>query len=68
MSIAKQDVVSFLLATAMKIDGGSYYSFSELTGLNQLFPFEFALSKEQLMTDEHFAVTNFGGELTVALK
>lgn len=67
-AIAKYDLISFLLSITMKIDNGSYYSFIELNGFNQLFPFEFAIAKEQLMTDDHFIVTNFGGEMTVALK
>lgn len=61
-------VVAFLIATAMKLDGNSYYTFVELTEFEVLFPFEFSVAKELLLTDERFVTTHFGGEMTIALK
>lgn len=66
--ILPTSVINFLLAVAMKIDGNSYYVFTELTEFNILFPFEFQISKEALLTDERFVTTHFDGELTIALK
>ena len=70
--ISKQDVgnpevVNFLIYTVMLIDDAGYYTFQELKDLVYLFPFEYQLSKEQLMDDNRFAMNNFGGELSVTL-
>lgn len=61
-------IANFMLSVAMRVSGNSYYPFSELKGFGTLFPFEYPISKEQLMADERFVVNNFGGELTVAIK
>lgn len=66
--IKSESVVNFILSVAMHIDGNSYYSFSNIKAFPILFPFEYNVSKEQLMTDERFLINNFGGELTVALR
>ena len=66
--ITRYEVVAFLLATAMKLDGNSYYTFVELNDFDVLFPFDYTISKEQLLTDPHFVTTHFGGEMTIALK
>lgn len=67
-SITKEPVVNFVLRVAMKVDGNSYYPFSELGAFSLLFPFSYKVTKEQLMADDNFTITNFGGELTAALK
>jgi len=61
-------VIAFLLSVAMKLDGNSYYTFVELTEFEVLFPYEFNVEKERLLTDERFVTTHFGGEMTIALK
>lgn len=66
--IIPYQVVAFLIAVAMKLDGNSYYTFVELTEFDVLFPFEFSVAKEKLLTDKRFATTHFGGEMTIALK
>lgn len=67
-SIDPYELVAFLLVVAMRIDKGSYYSFAELKAFYILFPFDFEIEKEKLMSDERFTVTSFGGEITVSLK
>ena len=67
-TINKDSVISFLLYIAMKKDGNAYYTFSDLNTLSLLFPFDFKINKELLMSDDRFQCTNFGGELTVSLK
>jgi len=57
-----------MLIVAMKVEGSSYYTLSDLANFGILFPFEYTLRKEQLMFDERIAISNFGGELTIALK
>ncbi len=66
--ISNEKLVNFILSVAMRIAGNNYYSFTVIKAFPFLFPFEFSVSKEQLMTDERFIISNFGGELTVALK
>lgn len=53
--------------SVIKVDGNSYYSFSELHDFDLLFPFEYKTSKEELMTNERFTVSTFGGEVSVSL-
>lgn len=67
-TIINPKVISFMLATAMQIDGNSYYSFNELYEFDLLFPYEYTVSKEQILTDPHFTSMHFGGEMTIALK
>jgi len=67
-TITKPNVVNFMLRVAMKVDGNSYYSFTDLNAFNVLYPFEYKVSKEEIMSDSNFVVTNFGGELSIALK
>ena len=66
--IAKERIISFLILVGMTLDGNSYYSFSDLCFFDVLFPFEYSISKEEIMNDKSFAVANFGGELSIALK
>ena len=66
--ITNDSVIAFLLSVAIHNDGNSYYSFPELSGFNILFPFDFNISKEAILNDERFIVSNFGGEMTVSLK
>ena len=66
--ITNNETISFILAVAMKIDNGSYYSFTELNEYNVLFPFEYRVSKEYILTDDHFMATHFAGEMTISLK
>ena len=51
----------------MIIEGSTYKTFSELREFYIMFPFEYSVSKEQLMMDNSFVLNHFGGELTVAL-
>ena len=60
-------VTAMVIQTALKINNSSYCNFGELTDFNVMFPFEYTVSKEQLMADERFTLTTFGGEMTVTL-
>lgn len=66
--LTNNDVISFILSVAMRIDNGSYYSFSELGEFDVLFPFEFIVSKEHILTDKNFMTTHFAGEMTISLR
>lgn len=61
-------VVSFMICTGMKVTGNTYYNMMELGQFEVLYPFKYKVSKEQLMADERFLISNFGGEVSVALK
>lgn len=66
--LTNNDVISFILSVAMRIDNGSYYSFSELGEFDILFPFEFNVSKEHILADKNFMATHFAGEMTISLR
>ena len=68
IEITNNELISFILAVAMKVDKGSYYSFVELKGFDVLFPFEYDVSKEYVLTDKHFIATHFAGEMTISIK
>ena len=40
----------------------------QLSEFNVMFPFEYKVSRENLIEDDRFILSNMGGELTVALK
>lgn len=66
--ISNEQIVNYMLLVAIKVGGNSYYTLPDLTNIGVLFPFEYRMNKEQLITDDHFVINNFGGEITVALK
>lgn len=68
ISVKNEEVVSFILRAAMKLDGSSYYSFLSLTEFPFLFPFKYKVTKEQLMQDNRFILSTFDATLSVALK
>lgn len=68
IDVPKEDVVDFILARGMQLDGRSYYSYTELGKLYVLFPFNYVVSKEMIARQDRYLVTGFGGEPTFALK
>ena len=67
-NITKPEVVNFILTAAMQADGGSYYTFANLNNFYILVPFEYQVSKEQLMNDENFSLNTYDGQLCISLK
>lgn len=68
IQVNNEDVISFMIRVAMALDGSSYYAFSALTEFPFLFPFDYRVTKEQLMQDERFALSTFNATLCAALK
>lgn len=68
MVINNEKVVSFIIRVAMKMGGSSYYAFSSLNEFPFLFPFEYTVTKEQLMQDDRFVLATFDATLSVSLK
>ena len=68
IQVNNEEVISFILRVAMTLDGSSYYTFSSLTEFSFLFPFEYRMTKEQLMQDERFTLSTFDSALCAALK
>lgn len=66
-TITNTKLINFMLVVAMKLDGSSYYSFAEMSDFPILFPYELHVSKEALLEDGRFAMSNFGGELSYSL-
>ena len=63
-----QESVSVFMAHAiMCIDDSGYYSFQELNNSVYLFPFEYHVGKEAIVSDPRFAFGSFGGEISISL-
>lgn len=67
LNISNPDVVNFMIRVAMRTDGSGYYPFVNLTNFDLLFPFEYTVTKQQLMESDKFTTGLFGGELSVSL-
>ena len=66
--VQNEEVVSFMIKTAMHFGGSSYYSFNTLNDFAFLFPFKYKVTKEQLMNDKQFVLSVFDSTLSVGLK
>lgn len=67
IAITNADILDFVLTQGMKLDGSSYYSYTELGNLYILFPFKYEVSKEMLMEKDKYVMTGFGGEVSFTL-
>ena len=67
-TVSNSEIVEFMLHVALRVDGNSYYSFSELNDFAVLYPFDYQVSREIVTSDEMIVCSNLGGELSVALK
>lgn len=67
ITIANEDIAAFMVYTAMRLDGGSYYPFATLNNFSILFPFRYTLTKEWLVHDDRFTTAIFDSELTISL-
>lgn len=65
--VQNEAVLNFIITQGMKLDGSSYYLYTELGNIYILFPFIYQVSKEMLMQEERYAMTGFGGEVTFSL-
>ena len=65
--IGNTDVVNFMLSVAMRIEDSGYYSFVGLSDFDLMFPFQYQVTKEQLIECPKFSMSNFGGELSISL-
>lgn len=65
--VQTEAVLNFIITQGMRLDGSSYYSYTELGNIYILFPFMYQVSKEMLMQEERYAMTGFGGEVTFSL-
>ena len=66
--VQTEAVLNFVITQGMKLDGSSYYSYTELGNLYILFPFKYQVSKEMLMNEDRYTMTGFGGEVSFTLK
>lgn len=67
-SLSSTEIVNFMLFAMMKIDDAGYYSIRELENSLYLFPFEYKVNKEEILSDERFTTGTFGGEVSISLK
>lgn len=67
LKIIEPDVADFMIRVAMKVSGAGYYSFNSLTDFDLLFPFEYTVTKQQLIEDDKLTTGFFDGEFSVVL-
>lgn len=58
---------AFMAYTMMLVDDAGYYSLIEVNNSTYLFPFIYKLEKETILEDARFAMSNFGGELSISI-
>lgn len=67
-TIHNTETADFIIWVAMLLDGKSYYTFPELHEFYTLFPFEYSINKEAILSDNRFISSNYNGELTIGVK
>ncbi len=67
-SVAREELVAFMLEIAMYLDGSSYYMYSSLREFPFLFPFKYKVTKELLMENRAFTLSTFDANLCVSLR
>lgn len=67
IQIKDKQTCMFMAYAMMNIDNSGYYSFQELNNSIYLFPFEYHIEKENILEDNRFTMSNFGGELSFSL-
>lgn len=65
--VNNEEVGKFMTFAVMNIDDSGYYSFHELNDLVYLFPFEYQVKKETILSDQRFSISSFSGEISVSL-
>lgn len=65
--VSNNKVTSFMAYTIMLVDDGGYYSLIEVNSSTYFFPFIYKLEREIVLEDSRFAMSNFGGELSISL-
>lgn len=65
--INNPEIAGFLIRVAMIADGNSYYSFDNVNDFDVLYPFEYKLSREEMMSDKNLCITQFNNELVLAV-
>lgn len=65
--VKRSNIVAFMIYVAMRVDNNSYYSFADLNAFDILFPFEYEVSKEELMEDDRFVITRLGSDISIAI-
>ena len=66
-NVPNAEVSSFMVYAMMNVDDSGYYSFQEVNTSNFFFPFEYQITKETILQDDRFMMSNLGGKLSVAL-
>ena len=67
-SIESEDIVLFMIHTALNLKEGSYYSISDLGHIKLYFAFDYKIDNTSIFEDDRLILSNFGGKQTVSLK
>ena len=67
MAVNNKEISAYMAYAVMNIDDSGYYSFQELNDSVYLFPFEYHVEKETIVSDGRFSIGTFGGEISISL-
>lgn len=65
--VNNEQISIFMTYVVLKIIDSGYYSFQELNDFVYLFPFEYHVNKESIISDARFSISKFGGEISISL-
>jgi len=63
--VTNEQTKKILLKTILALNLKAYYEASELTGISQMFPFEYEIDSELIYGSDEFELGNFGGNPVV---
>lgn len=66
--VESNEVINVILMTLLHLKEQVYYEISELSGIPQMFPFNYTISLEWLHNSPEYVLNNYGGKMTVAAK
>lgn len=67
MTVDNEQINVFMTYVVMKLIDSGYCSFQELNDSEYLFPFEYNVEREAIVSDDRFSISKFGGEISISL-
>lgn len=65
--VNNEQISIFMTYVVLRIIDSGYCSFQELNDFVYLFPFEYHVNKESIISDARFSISKFGGEISISL-
>ena len=67
MTVDNEQINVFMTYVVMKLIDSGYCSFQELNDSEYMFPFEYNVEREAIVSDDRFSISKFGGEISISL-